>query len=125
VSIELPRGKKRGQWQRVLIDEFGDQPRWSALIQCPDCGTHLPIPNHTISAEGQVTPSVAHPASACAWHPPGLKLLDWAPCPEAPGPLPTHECFRCGAKGRQLSGWALAGGLTCPACFQKLLGQTA
>jgi hypothetical protein len=120
--MELPNGKGRGQWQRVLMDEFGDRPYWSAIIQCPDCGIHLPIPNHTIAADGQVTPSVGHPVTSCTWHV-APKLLGWAPCPEVPEPRPTEECSRCGARTRQLGGWSIAGGLTCPTCVLRIFSS--
>ena len=86
MSVELPNGKGPGKWQRIIIDEFGDHPRWSAIIRCPECKVFLPIPNHTISADGQVTPSVGHDPKwpACSWHP-TPKLIGWAPCPPRPG----------------------------------------
>jgi hypothetical protein len=120
--IELPHGKGPGKWQRIIVDEFGDKPRWSAIIRCPACGMYLPIPNHTIAPDGQVTPSVGHPVGACGWHPPSPKLLGWAPCPPVPEPRPVHECATCGIKTRQLCGWSVTGlGLLCPACMKVLL----
>ena len=41
---ELPQGRGPGTWRLVLLDEFGDLPRWSAIICCPNCHTMLPIP---------------------------------------------------------------------------------
>jgi hypothetical protein len=117
--IELPNGKGRGQWQRILIDEFSDHPRWTAIIRCPDCGDILPIVNHAISSDGWVTPSVGHPVRvSCTWHV-APKLLGWAPCPPPPAPRETYECAKCGVKGRQLAGWGVAsGGLLCPECIK-------
>lgn len=127
MSVELPNGKGPGKWQRIIIDEFGDHPRWSAIIRCPECKVFLPIPNHTISADGQVTPSVGHDPKwpACSWHP-TPKLIGWAPCPPDPEPRPTFDCGRCGSKGRQLSGWGIAGGfpLVCPECMKRLLSES-
>jgi len=121
--IEVINGKGRGKWQRALIDEFGDTPRWTAIVRCSDCGVHLPLTNHTIADDGTVTPSVAHDPRLppCTWHP-YLKLLGWSPIPPAPSPLPFHECKRCGAKGRQLAQWGVGWGfsLVCPACVAAL-----
>ena len=110
-------GEKIGAKQ--LVDEYGDHPRWSAMITCPTCGTHLPIYRHSISADGQVTPSVGHGAinPNCPWHV-TPRLLGWAPCPPAPPAHPEHVCARCGAKTRQLGGWGIGeGGLLCPKCM--------
>jgi hypothetical protein len=124
MSIELPNGKGPGKWQRVIVDEFGDTPRWTALIRCPECKVFLPLTDHTIASDGQVTPSVAHDPRLppCSWHP-TPKLLGWSPCPPAPEPKPFHEpCGRCGAKGRQLGGWGVGWGflLVCPDCVKQL-----
>jgi DNA-directed RNA polymerase subunit RPC12/RpoP len=124
VLSDLPQGKERGEWQRILLDEFGDHPRWSAIIRCPECGTRLPIPNHTIAADGHVRPSVGHPKGSCPWHPPSVMLLGWAPCPPNPSPRPFCDpCIRCGARARQLAGWGMAsGGLHCPICMKIICG---
>jgi DNA-directed RNA polymerase subunit RPC12/RpoP len=120
--IDLTEGRGRGQWRRVLLDEFTVQPRWSAIICCPDCGVLLPIPNHTIAADGQVSPSVGHPVTQCSWHV-HPKLIGWNLAPPLPSAYPDHECSRCGAKTKQLSGWSVSNGLVCPACFSKLFAK--
>lgn len=124
--IELPNGKGKGKWSRLLIDEFGDHPRWSAMIRCPLCEERLSLVNHTISDDGQVSPSVGHPINtSCSWHV-NPKLVGWAPCPPAPEPKPLLEpCGRCGTRGRQLGGWGIGWGfpLVCPKCIKELGGQ--
>jgi hypothetical protein len=127
MTTELPNGKGAGKWQRVIVDEFGDRPRWSAIIRCPQCGVFLPITNHTIAPDGTVTPSVAHDPRLppCSWHP-NVKLVGWSPCPPDPEPRPFHDpCGRCGATGRQLGGWGIGWGfaLVCPACVKQLGGH--
>jgi hypothetical protein len=121
--IELLNGKGKGKWSRLLLDEFGDRPRWSAMIRCPECDQRLPIINHTISADGQVTPSVGHPIGmSCTWHV-SPKLIGWAPCPPAPEIKPyIAECERCHKSTRQLGGWGvgLGFGTVCPKCIAEL-----
>lgn len=120
--VELPPGKGRGKWQRILVDEYGDSPRWSALIRCPECDTFLPIINHQISPDGQVSPSVGHPQkTSCGWHT-SPRLIGWGPCPPAPSPKPTYSCEACGFKARQLAGWGTwsgGHGEICPGCVSK------
>lgn len=113
---ELPQGRGPGMWRLILLDEFGDLPRWSAIICCPNCHTMLPIPNHTIAADGEVTPSVGHPIRECGWHV-SPKLLGWQGGRLAPGPRPFYECTGCKATTRQLNGWGVFGGLKCPSCL--------
>ena len=118
---ELFNGKKQGQWNRVLVDEFGDRPRWSALLRCPECNERLSLINHTIDDQGRVFPSVGHPLNkTCPWHT-SPKLVGWAPCPAAPEPRPLEDpCATCGKRARQLGGWAVGpGGLMCPDCFGR------
>jgi hypothetical protein len=117
--IDLPPGKGRGKWQRVLVDEFGDKPRWSAIIRCPECDMILPIINHAIGNDGRVSPSVGHPKNPCSWHV-TPKLIGWAPCPPAPAPYPFHSCENCDFKARQLAGWGTWSGgvgVICPKCI--------
>lgn len=122
--IDIPMGKGPGTWRRLLCDEYGDHPKWSAIITCPDCQTKLPIVNHNIDKNGQVTPSVGHPQNpSCPWHPPSPRLLGWSPLPLMPTPLPYHFCTQCDKKSRQLGGWGVAGGLLCSDCMAKLLGN--
>ena len=121
---ELHPGKGPGQWTRILIDEFGDQPHWGAMVRCPDCGRRLPLVNHSIGPDGQVSPSIGHPATypPCGWHP-TPRLVGWAPCPPAPAPRPLCDpCVDCGVRARQLGGWGIAsGGLRCPPCLSVIV----
>jgi hypothetical protein len=126
--IELPHGKSRGQWQRMLVDEYGDAPRWSAMIRCPDCEERLSLLDHKIADDGQVTPSVGHWNNAgCAWHT-SPKLVGWSPCPPTPEVKPyIAECEKCHKKLRQLGGCGVnAGGyrLLCQPCMQPFLAPT-
>lgn len=125
--IDVPRGKGRGTWARILIDTLGDSPRWSAMIRCPSCAKPLSLVNHTIAPDGQVSPSVGHPDiyPPCDWHV-TPKLVGWVDEP-APAPLPFFTpCERCGAKARQLSGWGTwsgGAGLICPDCIKSRNAQ--
>ncbi len=121
--IEVPEGKGRGHWQRVIIDEFGDSPCWSAIIWCPDCGKVLALQRgHAIAANGQITPSVGHPDSypPCPWHT-NPRLVGWKELPVPVRPV-LETCEKCGARGRQLAGWGTwcnGRGLICPACIES------
>ena len=123
---DIPNGRGVGQWMRVLVDEFGDHPRWGAMVWCPTCAKPLAVVQHAIDANGCVSPSVGHPLTypPCPWHPPGVKLLGWDKNPPLPEPLPFHECARCHAKDRQLGGWGTwsGGGIICPECFKEVNG---
>jgi hypothetical protein len=124
MTERLTQGKGPGQWQRVLMEEYGDNPHWSAILRCPTCDVRVPITNHNISAEGQVTPSVSH---SCSWHPTPM-LVGWAPCPPTPQPKPyVGECAKCGKNGRQLGGWGIAGGypLLCAECIRPFIDALA
>ena len=102
------------------VDEYGDRPRWVAMLWCVDCGRPLVLTNHTIAADGQVTPSVGHPENypPCSWHP-TPRLIGWVSEPD-PEPRPiAAPCEQCGAKSRQLGGWGTwsgGAGLICPFC---------
>lgn len=120
--LELTNGKAPGQWRRVLVDEFGDVPRWSAIVRCPDCSLRLSIEAHAISEAGQVSPSIGHPVGvSCSWHV-TPRLLGWSPCPPAPEPKPFQDpCAACGKRARQLGNWGiLGGGLVCPDCLGRM-----
>jgi len=79
LSIEIPRGRGPGTWQPILVRESGAASRRSAVVTCPLCNKKLPITNHTISPDGDVSPSVVHAhGSSCSWHP-VLKLVGWVP----------------------------------------------
>jgi hypothetical protein len=119
MQIEIPEGKGRGHWQRVIIDEFGDSPCWSAIIWCPDCSRILALQRgHAIAADGQITPSVGHPDSyaPCGWHV-NPKLVGWQVLP-APLVRPLNTCVACGFQARHLGGWGTwsGSGLICPDC---------
>ncbi|HYX20684.1 MAG TPA: hypothetical protein VFA98_07545 [Thermoanaerobaculia bacterium] len=60
--VDLPEGKTPGSWHRFVADDFTDKRRWSAIVICPGCSAPLSIYNHAISADGVVTPSIAHPS---------------------------------------------------------------
>ena len=119
--VDIPHGHGKGHWVRCLVDEYGDNPRWSAMVRCPDCGKVLFARDHKIDDNGQITPSLGHPVEypPCGWYT-SPRLVGWAPVPPTPGPLPTHDCARCGAKGRQLGGWGTwpdGSRLVCPTCI--------
>lgn len=118
--VELIEGRLPGQWQRVVIDEFGAHPRWGAIITCPKCARKLYVRDHTIDAEGRITPSVGHPVEypACEWHTSPI-LLGWNPGPPPPV-YPLETCHGCQVQSRSLSGWGiLQGYLHCPTCMRK------
>ena len=122
VLVDVPEGVGRGTWQRLLVDSMTDRRRWSAVILCPDCGKPLVLINHTISANGQVSPSVGHPSEfpACGWHQ-HPRLVGWS-LPPLP-PLPNKEtCERCGTTTYQVSGWGTwsgGSGIICDKCFAE------
>jgi hypothetical protein len=123
MQIEIPHGRGPGHWQRILVDELGDHPKWAAIVWCPECGRGLFARNHTIDGNGQITPSLGHPTEypPCGWHT-SPKLLDWAPVPPTPGPREFNTCAGCGFKDRSLGGWGTWGdvvGLICPQCVEK------
>ena len=119
---QLAKGRGPGQWMRLCMDEYGDHPRWAAILRCADCARPLMLVNHTIAADGQVSPSVGHPENypACSWHP-TPRLVGWVAEPD-PEPKPiVATCDRCGATTRQLGGWGTwskGRGLICPACIK-------
>ncbi len=49
----------------------------TALISC-DQGHVCSLTNHTIAADGTVTPSLVCPTDECGWHV-FLRLVDWEP----------------------------------------------
>jgi hypothetical protein len=126
--LELDEGKAPGSWRRFVADDFTDRRRWSAIVVCPGCSAPLSIYHHTISGDGVVTPSIAHPQvileryGPCGWHPGAVKLRGWAPVPDLPL-LPKKEtCARCGRETYQLAGWGTWGnpGIICPRCRSEL-----
>lgn len=122
--VEIPRGKGRGTWQRVLFHtpEPEYRPFWSAIVVCPECGKLLNAVNHTIAPDGQVTPSLGHPAEypPCGWHT-NPKLLGWEQWP-VPENGPAFVCARCGAQAHGLGGWGTwsGGGDICAECVLAL-----
>jgi len=120
MMTELTEGKGAGKWQRVCHDEFGERPRWSAIVWCPVCSRPLSISNHSIAEDGQVAPVVGHPDSyePCTWKV-APRLVGWVSMPD-PEPKPIlATCALCGAKARQLGCWGTwPGGLVCPKCIE-------
>lgn len=112
---------------RVIVDELGDHPRWSALVWCPTCGQVMSLMNHTIGADGSVTPSIGHPsgAPACAWHP-NARLLGWDRHPPEISPLPKHRCEKCGKESRAIGGWGVGWGysLICKECIDLYTAES-
>lgn len=48
-----------------------------AILCCPQCGKLSTVgKNHTVSADGAVTPSYVCPFKPCTWHT-GIMLGDW------------------------------------------------
>jgi hypothetical protein len=123
MQTEIPEGKGRGHWQRVLLDAQGDSPCWSAIIWCPDCGRILALQRgHAIATNGQITPSVGHPDEypACPWHT-HPRLLGWSVLPTPPQ-YALETCEQCGAQSRSIGGWGTwsgGRGLICRTCFDK------
>jgi len=124
MQTEIPRGKGKGHWELVLFDEYGDKPHRTAIVWCPKCGKPLNCVNHTIAANGQISPSLGHPIEypPCPWHT-SPRLVGWESIPD-PQPKPfCMECARCGAKGRQAGGWGRGYGFAgdiCPKCVAEL-----
>lgn len=125
--IEIPRidgdrRNKRGVWVHVIhhTPEPEYRPYWSANVFCPDCGRVLSCQNHSIAANGQVSPSLGHPAQfpACGWHT-NPRLIGWTPELWSLPPIPNPEtCALCGKVSHTLGGWTIAnGGLQCAECF--------
>lgn len=55
---QTPTAPARGTWFR-----------WGGLyVRCPECGQIGSLSDHTIAADGIVTPSVQCPTEGCAWH---------------------------------------------------------
>jgi hypothetical protein len=124
MQTEIPRGIGKGHWEPVLFEEYGDKPHWSAIVWCPECGKPLNCVNHTIAPNGQISPSLGHPAEypPCAWHT-HPRLVGWEPKTDPPPHPYCGECTRCGTKARSLSGWGRGWGFTgdvCPKCVADL-----
>lgn len=117
-----------GTWQRVLFytPEPECKPFWTAMVWCKECGHPLNLVNHTIAADGQVTPSVGHPdiPLRCSWHP-TMKLVGWIELPTPPPPS-FSICERCGKKSRWIGGWGTwskGTGIICGECFKEHMAQ--
>ena len=121
---KLEQGKSPGEWMRTIVDEFSDATRWGAIITCPECKRRLLVRDHTIAPDGQISPSVGHPAEYpfCSWHT-HPQLIGWSPVP----PLPIHAihiCTVCRRETRQLGGWGIMQGkLTCQQCLETKEAQ--
>lgn len=125
--VDIPKGKGRGTWQRWIAFEYDPAKRhWTATICCPDCGEMLSLINHTISDNGQVSPSVGHWKNiACPWHT-NPRLVGWEslPLPELP---PLTTCERYGKKSYDIGGWGTwcnGTGLICGNCFSEHMKGT-
>ena len=128
--VELVRGRERGQWWPVLVDEY-THPRWTVVVVCLECGAKLFARNHTIAPDGVVSPSLGHPegAAPCGWHH-HVKLIGWAAVPDAPEArivevVPFSTCARCGKQEQEISGWGTWGnpGIICRECRRERNGD--
>jgi len=61
----------KGMWLPVKIDG-----QLSARIGCPKCGESPSLFDHTIGADGTVTPSAVCPVKGCDFHE-FVKLVGW------------------------------------------------
>ena len=111
-----------GTWRRILAHtpEPEYRPFWTAIICCPECGRYLAATAHTISTDGQITPSLGHPVEypPCSWHT-APRLIGWEawPVPAIPDP---ETCERCGKIAHNIGGWGTwsgGPGLICAQCF--------
>lgn len=115
----------RTAWSAYPGPGSGPDPRWVPSInRCPGCRRGVPIPNHQVSPEGLVNPSVT--CGNCQYHfEPPLVLEGWAELlqqPMPPFPAPS-TCAKCGANTippwHSLSGWGIGvGGLLCQTCIR-------
>lgn len=126
--IEIPRrgagqSFEKGTWQRLLTHtpEPEYRPYWTAMICCPECGRKLYLALHKIAADGQVSPSVGHPAEypPCPWHV-TPRLIGWEQWPTPPIPNPA-TCELCGKVSHTIGGWGTwsgGTGIICADCFK-------
>lgn len=89
LRLGMPRGAYHARLATEIEATFtqrcahavGDR-RYFVEVCCPDCGAHLMLSreNHTIAADGTLSPSLVCPntRSACGWHVWG-RLADWPP----------------------------------------------
>lgn len=132
-QIDITRGKGRGHWMRVPANEFGDNPFWTAIVWCPECGKPLNAIQHQIGADGQITPSLGHPVEypPCSWHV-SPRLIGWDGHQSSPNRVPPpmprqiETCAKCGKQSRDIGGWGTHGSYTGIICFdcRKELGMT-
>ena len=121
---DIPQGHGKGHWQRVILGEMSDEPVWSAVLWCPECGKGMSLQRgHTIAADGQVSPSVGHPNGypPCGWHT-LPRLVGWEVRPNPP-PREWNTCARCQRKSRSIGGWGTDGrvaGIICDTCRAEL-----
>ena len=75
LRVSVPRGKGRlapGTWKGVT-----GKADIKAVLRCPDCRHRQFLgEKHTVSANGDVNPSVVCPYDDCSWHV-HITLLDW------------------------------------------------
>lgn len=121
---ELSMGRGGGHWMRVIVDELGDQPRWSAIIWCPECDRPFNLVNHSIAGDGAVTPLIGHPIEypICHCRPKTVRLLNWPSTLPEISPRPKHECGRCHAQSREIGCWGIGWGydLICSKCILEI-----
>lgn len=70
MTITLPRESKHwpspGSWTFIRLSAYTSGP--TARVCCAKCGEMASLSEHTIDAEGGVTPSVVCPRKGCGWH---------------------------------------------------------
>lgn len=120
---EAPQDRKTapGTWRRLLAHtpEPECRPYWTAIVTCPECARPLLASLHTISEDGQISPSLGHPMNYpnCSWHT-RPRLIGWNPLPPLP-PTPNIEtCAKCGKQAHQIGGWGTwtGPGIICIEC---------
>lgn len=65
---------KPGTWKGLKLAEGGR----SASFTCPECHQLASLTDHTIEADGRVTPSVVCPTDGCTFHQ-FIQLEGWQP----------------------------------------------
>jgi hypothetical protein len=76
MRVDLPKAARPGTTPPGHWSPLRDGGRWSASIACPQCGVLATLTDHSIAADGTVSPSVVCPTSGCSWHV-QARLLGW------------------------------------------------